>query len=305
MFSVQVLGSSSAMPLHGRHHSAHWVVYEGLHFLVDCGEAAQNQALRYGLKLHRLQAILVSHLHADHVAGVGGLLTTLHMQSRQKPLYLWGPVGLRSFVEAQLQGTFSALRYPLFIRELLLPPGQRLVLWETPQLLIEAFPLRHGVPAVGYVFREKERPRRLNRARLQELGLPETLIPELRTQGEILYQGQRYRWEDLTLPPPPPRAFAYCSDTLYDPALRHFVSGVTVLYHEATFLTQHAQRARETFHATAHEAALLAREAGVQRLLIGHFSTRYRDVRPLLDEARATFPETYLAEEGKLYPIGE
>ncbi|GIV25709.1 MAG: hypothetical protein KatS3mg026_1401 [Bacteroidia bacterium] len=235
----------------------------------------------------------------------GGLLTTLHMQGHQKPLYLWGPVGLRSFVEGQLQGTLAALRYRLYIRELLLPPERGVLLWETPRFLIQAFPLRHGVPAVGYVFREKERPRRLNRARLEELGLPEALLPELRTQGEVLYQGQLYRWADLTLPPPPPRAFAYCSDTLYDPELRHFVRGVTVLYHEATFLSEHAERARQTFHATAHEAALLAREAGVQRLLIGHFSTRYRNVSPLLEEARATFPETYLVEEGKIYPIGE
>lgn len=302
MFYVQVLGSSSAMPLHGRHHSAQWLHYEGTHFLLDCGEGTQTRILRLGLKLHKLEALFVSHLHADHVLGLGGLLTTLHMQGHQKPLYLFGPPGLRAFVEQQLQGTFSALRYPLFLREVL-PLRQSVVLWETLYLQIEAFPLQHGVPTLGYLFREKPKPPRVDGARIQALGLPAEALVELRKGNSVLHQGQTYAPQDFLLPPPSPKSYAYCSDTRYAPEIADFVSGITVLYHEATFLSEHAQRAQQTFHSTAREAALIAKASGAKRLYIGHFSTRYRDLRLLLEEARSIFPETYLAEEGHLYPI--
>lgn len=302
MFYVQVLGSSSAMPLHGRHHSAQWLHCEGTHFLLDCGEGTQNRILRLGLKLHKLESIFVSHLHADHVLGLGGLLTTLHMQGHQKPLYLWGPPGLRALVEQQLQGTFSALRYPFFIREVL-PLRQPVALWENAHLEVYAFPLQHGVPTLGYLFRERPKPPRINGARLQALGLPTEALSELRKGNTVTHQGKTYSLQDFLLPPSPPKSYAYCTDTHYAPQIADFVSGVTVLYHEATFLSEHGERAHQTFHSTAREAALIARACGAQRLYIGHFSTRYRDLRPLLEEARSTFPETYLAEEGHLYPI--
>jgi ribonuclease Z len=227
------------------------------------------------------------------------------MQGSQKPLYIWGPVGLRAWIECQLQGTFSALRYPLYIVELLLRKGQSAVIWETDRLYIEAFPLDHGVPTLGFIFREKCRGRRLDKEKFIETGLPEESLVELRTAGRVTYQGREYWWEDVSFPPPPSRSFAYCSDTLYDPSLVDFVSGVTVLYHEATFASEHIARAQQTFHSTAREAALLAKAAHAKRLYIGHFSTRYRNLHPLLEEARSIFPETYLVEEGQVYPISE
>ncbi|MCX7606560.1 MAG: ribonuclease Z [Bacteroidia bacterium] len=302
MFYVRILGSSSAMPLHGRHHSAQWVYYNGAQFLIDCGEGTQHQAFRFGHKLHKLQAIFLSHLHADHVAGLGGLLTTLHMQGHQKGLYIWGPVGVRYFIEQQLQGTLSALRYPLFIGEILLR-SEMVTLWETSQLVVRAFPLRHGLPTVGYLFQEKRDSFRLNPDLMSSLGLSSEDILHLRSQGFICLQGRVYTLQDLSLPSHPMRSYAYCSDTLYFPEIVDFVSGVTVLYHEATFLTEHQERARQTFHSTAREAALIAQAAGVRRLYIGHFSTRYRNLTPLLLEARSVFPETYLAEEGQTYSI--
>lgn len=298
MFSVRVLGSSSAMPLHGRHHSAQWLQYENLYFLLDCGEATQHQILRYHLPLNKLQAIFISHLHADHVAGVGGLLTTLHMQGRQKPLHLYGPIGLRSFVEAQLQGTFSALRYPLYIHEVFLRK-EKVLLWEDNRMEVWGFPLRHGVPTIGYLFAEKTKPRRLAPEKLAEIGLPEYFIPRLRMEGKIEYEGKIITWEAVSHPPPPPKSYAYCTDTEFATETVNFVSGATVLYHEATFLSEHKKRAYQTFHSTAREAALIAQASGVHRLYIGHFSTRYRDLTPLLREARSYFPETHLVVEGE------
>lgn len=299
MLSVRVLGSSSAMPLHGRHHSAQWLQYENLYFLLDCGEATQHQLLRYRLPFPKLNAIFITHLHADHVGGLAGLLTTLHMQGRQKPLYLFGPVGLRAFLEGQLLGTFSALRYPLYIQEMLLR-REKVLLWEDNRIEAWGFPLQHGVPTNGYLFVEKPKPRRLDPARFAESGLPNKLLPLLKQQGEIVHEGRRITWDSVSLPPPPPRSYAYCTDTTFTTEIADFVSGVTVLYHEATFLSEHQDRAKQTFHSTAREAALIAEASHAQRLYIGHFSTRYKDLLPLLEEARQYFAETYLVEEGQM-----
>ncbi|MCX8113133.1 MAG: ribonuclease Z [Bacteroidia bacterium] len=298
MFLVRVLGSSAAMPLHGRHHSAQWLQYGSLHFLLDCGEATQHQILRYRLPLHKLNGVFISHLHADHVGGIGGLLTTLHMQGHQKPLYLFGPSGLRSFVENQLYGTFSALRYPLYIREVLLR-REKVLLWDAPHIEVWGFPLQHGVPTIGYFFVEKPKPRRLDPVQFAETGLPEHILPRLKAEGMIDYEGRRITWESVSLPPLPPKSYAYCTDTIFSPQTADFVLGVTVLYHEATFSAEHKERAIQTFHATAQEAALIAEACRAQRLYIGHFSTRYKDLTPLLQEARRFFPETYLVEEGQ------
>lgn len=298
MLLVQVLGSSSAMPLHGRHHSAQWLRYENLHFLLDCGEATQHQLMRYRLPFHKLNAIFITHLHADHVGGLAGLLTTLHMQGRQKSLYLFGPVGLRNFIEGQLLGTFSALRYPLYLREVLLR-REKILLWEDNRIEVWGFPLRHGVPTIGYLFAEKTKPRRLDPVRFAETGLPEYLLPILKQQGEIVHEGRRVTWESVSLPSPSPQSYAYCTDTIFSADIADFVLGVTVLYHEATFLSEHQERAQQTFHSTARDAALIAEASRAQRLYIGHFSTRYKDPLPLLQEARRYFAETYLVEEGQ------
>ncbi|MCX7651688.1 MAG: ribonuclease Z [Bacteroidia bacterium] len=286
------------MPLHGRHHSAQWLQYESTHVLIDCGEATQHQILRYRLPLHKLRAIFISHLHADHVAGIGGLLTTLHMQGHQRPLYIFGPSGLRNLIELQLLGTFAALRYPLYVREVFLR-REKVLLWEDARIEIWTFPLRHGVPTIGYLFAEKPKPKRLDTEKFSKLGLPESLLPILRQKGVVEYNGQEITWDSVSLPPSPPKSYAYCTDTMFSQQTVDFISGVTVLYHEATFLTEHQQRAAQTFHSTAREAALTASASKTQRLYIGHYSTRYRNLLPLLEEARQFFPETYLVEEGQ------
>ncbi len=302
VFTVTVLGTASAMPLHGRHHSAQWVRYGGYHFLIDCGEATQYQVLKYNLPWHRLVGVCISHLHADHVGGLSGLLTSLHLQGRVRPLSVYGPLGLKEYLEAVLMGTYQMLRYPLYVVEVW--PGQEAVcVWQSPEMRLWAFALRHGVPALGFRFDEMPGARRLHVEKAQSLGLSGAEVARLREEGTLEWQGTRLTWEDLSLPPPPPRSYAYCSDTVYDERLGEFVKQVTMLYHEATFLSTQRERARQTFHTTAAEAAALAKAAQVQKLLIGHFSARYKDPLPLLQEAQAVFPHTLLAEEGKTYPI--
>lgn len=290
------------MPVYGRHHSAQWLTYEGQHFLIDCGEAAQHQIGRFGLKLHRLRGICISHLHADHVAGLAGLLTTLHLQGHVKPLFLWGPPGLRDFVMQQLASTYVGLRYPLYILEIWTQRAP-VLLWEGAGLRIDAFPLAHGIPTLGYRFAEMGQLRRLDFQKVEALGLDKTLLGKLRSEGQITWQGQTYTWEMLSLPPLPLRSYAYCSDTIYAPHLANYLKGVTLLYHEATFLSAQAERAQQTFHTTAAQAAHLAKAAQAKQLLLGHFSARYKDLFPLLQEARAIFPNVELAKEGETYLI--
>ena len=302
VFSVTVLGTASAMPLHGRHHSAQWVSYGSHYFLIDCGEATQYQILRYGLAWHRLKAIFISHLHADHAGGLAGLLTSLHLQGHVKPVYVYGPLGLRGYLEAALMGTYQMLRYPLHVMEVW--PGEAEVcIWAAADFQVRAFTLRHGVPTLGFRLAELPGTPRLDAAKAQSLGLSSTDIALLREKGTITWQGSRLSWDELTLPPPPSRSYAYCSDTIYDERLLRFVRQVTMLYHEATFLSTQRERARQTFHTTAAEAAHLAKAAQVQKLLIGHFSARYKDPLPLLREAQAIFPDTLIAEEGKTYLV--
>jgi len=290
------------MPLHGRHHAAHWVQHGAQHFLIDCGEATQYQILRYDLPWHRLSAVCVSHLHADHVGGLPGLLTTLHLQGRARPIYVLGPLGLKAYLEATLMGAYQLLRYPLYVIEVW-PGKEATCLWETSGLRIWGFALQHGVPTVGFRFEDKQTERRVDRARVQSLGLSGAELAQIREKGTLDWKGACLTWDDITLPPLPPRSYAYCSDTVYDLRLVEYVKGATMLYHEATFLSSQQQRARQTLHATAQEAARIAKAAGVQTLLIGHFSARYKDPSPLLREAQATFPATLLAEEGKTYII--
>jgi len=299
---VTVLGTASAMPLHGRHHAAQWVQYGTQHFLIDCGEATQYQILKYDLPWSRLVGICVSHLHADHIGGLPALLTTLHLQGRTRPIYVFGPLGLKAYLEATLMGTYQVLRYSLYVVEVW-PGKEAICLWDASGLRIWGFALRHGVPTVGFRFAELQAERRVDGARVQSLGLSGAELSQLREKGAIDWQGSRLTWDDITLSPPPPRSYAYCSDTIYDKRLVEYVNGTTMLYHEATFLSSQQERARQTFHATAQEAARIAEAAGVQTLLIGHFSARYKDPLPLLREAQATFPATLLAEEGKTYII--
>ncbi len=290
------------MPLHGRHHSAQWVCYGSHYFLIDCGEATQYQMLRYNLPWHRLKGIFISHLHADHVGGLAGLLTSLHLQGHVKPIHVYGPLGVKAYLEAALMGTYQMLRYPLHVMEVW--PGEESVcLWVASDFQVWAFSLRHGVPTLGFRFVELLSTPRLDAAKAQSLGLTSTDIACLREKGTIEWQGNRLTWNDLALPPPIPRSYAYCSDTIYDERLLTFVRQVSMLYHEATFLSAQRERARQTFHATAEEAAHLAKAAEVQKLLIGHFSARYKDPLPLLQEARAIFPNTLIAEEGKTYIV--
>ena len=287
-FELKILGSASATPVLDRHHTAQVLTVGGSQYLIDCGEGTQRRLLEHKVRPQRIGTIFISHLHGDHFFGLFGLLGTLSLQGRTEPLQLFGPPGLDEVLTTQFRYSGTQLGFELTFTAV--DTGRHARIFEDKQLTVHTLPMQHRVPCCGYLFREQPRRRRLLKEKL-----PADLTP---TQLAALAQGQDVTDAAVTTAPAPPRSYAFCSDTLYLPGLADLVRGVDLLYHEATFLDEMRERAAATHHSTAHQAALLARNADVGQLLIGHFSSRYRDLQPLLAEARAVFARTELALEG-------
>lgn len=301
-FEVTVLGSASATPIYNRHPSAQLLNIRERFFLIDCGEGTLMQLLRYRIRYHRISHILISHLHGDHYFGLMGLLSTFHLQGRTNELHLYGQQELMDIVELQLRLSNTILRYNLIFHPVRYYTPE--VIFEDDELLIRSLILNHRIPCTGFLFQEKPRPRKLIVTKLQQYNVPFRLY-NLIKEGKDFEDdfGKTVANAELTEAPAAPRSYAYCSDTLYEPLLANDVKGADLLYHEATFAHDLLDRAKATYHTTALQAAELAKNAGAGKLLIGHFSARYKDLHPLLEEAKSVFPETELAIEGKKFIV--
>lgn len=303
-FKITILGSSGAVPAYGRFPSAQLVEIQNKFFLVDCGEGTQMQLMRYDCPIHRIHHIFISHLHGDHYLGLMGLLFTMHLNHRTNDLHLYSHSGLDEIIIAQLKHSNSALRFKVIFH--VLNPGTHEVIYEDNQLIIEGVPLRHKLHCTGFLFREKQKPRRIDKERLPQ-GLTLQQIASLKTGADVLDESGKvlYKNKDLTLAPRKSRSYAYCSDTAFDEEVIKIVQGVDVLYHEATFMEREKDKAIETLHSTAAQAATIAKQGNVGKLLLGHFSARYKELEPLLNEARTIFSNAYLACEGDTFTIDE
>jgi len=260
-FSLTVLGSNAAIPANNRNLSAHLLNANERFFLIDCGEGTQFQLRKYRISYNRIKHVFISHLHGDHYFGLIGLFNSMHMLGRKEEMHLYAPEMLREILAIQLNASQSVLNFQITFHPLQF--DQPDLLFEDDRLSVHSFPLLHTVPTCGFLFREKNPPRK---------------IPEA-------------------------RSYAYCSDTGYDERIIPMIRGVSLLYHEATFMQAMAASAADKLHATAAQAAAIAAMAKVKKLLIGHFSARYENIDPLLAEARAVFSETYSAEEGVVLNI--
>ena len=296
-FELKILGSASATPVAGRHPTAQVLTVGACTYLIDCGEGAQWQMLEYRVRPHHLRAIFISHLHGDHYFGLFGLLGTMHLQGRTQPLRIIGPPGLDEVLVAQARVSNMHLAFAMEFTPV--DTEAHGVVYEDELITVASLPMRHRIPCAGYLFSEKPR-----RANLLKEKLPAGLRPEQLArlaQGEDLPADDQHpalRHADVAGPPPAPRRYAFFSDTLYTPALAALIPGVDLLNHEATFLEDLRERAAQTHHSTARQAAQMALDAGAKRLLLGHFSSRYKALEPLLHEALAVFPTAELATEG-------
>ena len=302
IFEVSILGSSSATPIYQRHPTAQVLnIHERL-YLVDCGEGTLIQMNRYKIKFHRINHIFISHLHGDHYLGLVGLLSTMHLQGRVSELHIYCHEHLKEIVDIQLKYSETTLRYPLHFH--FHNPLQPELIFEDENIEIRTIILNHRIPCTGFLFSEKPGLRKLIKEKLHEYQIPVEVYQDLKNGNDfITADGNKISNSELTADPRLSRTYAFCSDTSYDERIIPYIKNINLLYHEATFLSDKAVRAKETFHSTSAQAALIAKKANVKRLIIGHFSARYKNLYPLLEEAREVFTETTLAIEGDTFKI--
>ncbi len=299
-FDLTILGSSAALPTSRRFPTAQLLKAGERFFLIDCGEGTQIRLRQYGINPSRIHHILISHLHGDHVFGLFGLLSTLGMMGRKVPLHLYGPFELEEFMNSYSQ-FFGPLPFELVLRT---PSENMDFIYESDELTISAIPLKHRVPAFGYLFREKKKPLNVRKEKIETLGLGIADIVKLkRGKDYVSKNGEVFPNSQLTLPPMHQRSYAYLSDTLFVPELAEYIKGVDLLFHEATFSERDKKLAKQTQHSTAAQAATLAKLAGVKKLLIGHFSSRYKEPVLLENEAKEVFKNTEGVNDGDIYSI--
>ena len=280
-FSVTILGSSSAKPTVARHPSAQAVNVHEQYYLVDAGEGVQQQLVRYGVNPLKIRAVFISHLHGDHVFGLFPLISTLALYGRKTPLRVFAPAPFGEILACHLRYFDTELPYTVAWTEV--DTTKHALLLENRTLEVWSVPLRHRVPCAGFLFREKEPPLNVEEIRL--------------ATGEVIPNAE------LTYRPYAPRSYAYLSDTNYSAKAAGLCRGVDLMYHEATYAAAEQRSARDRGHSTTTDAAKAALKAGARRLVIGHYSSRYKDETPLVEEARTLFAESYPATEGTTYTI--
>lgn len=300
---LTILGCHSATPRSQANPSAQYLEINGEHFLIDCGEGTQMQLRKFKVKFSRISRVFISHLHGDHFYGLIGLLSTLSLLNRKNELHVYGPKGIREIIQLQLKLSKSWVEYDLHFHEL--SSKQSELIFENDKIEVRTLPLRHRIYTNGFLFREKPLPRKLDMkavARHQDIDICD--YQNLKDGRDFTTSnGQVIPNRELTLDPPPPLSYAYCSDTAYTEEILNHLAGVDLLYHESTFLEQHRDLAESTLHSTAREAALIAEKARAGQLILGHYSGRYKELGLFAEEARKQFPNSALAEAGKVFEL--
>lgn len=301
---LTILGTSSALPTSERFPSAHVLNAHERLYLIDCGEGTQMQLRKNRLRFGKINHIFISHLHGDHVFGLYGLLSTFSLMGRSSPLHLYAPENYNEMLRSHLLDFDIHLNYDIdFIP---LSGRDPVKILDDKYLTVSSFPLEHRVPAFGFIFREKQPDRNILSEAITKHEIPVARIPAIKKGADFVTpDGTVIKNEDITVPGPEPLSYAYCSDTKPFRRLASFVEGADLLYHEATFDKSMKDLAKMTGHSTTVDAAATAVKAGVKAMVIGHFSARYREIGPLVEEAKAIFPMTFPAIDGKTYDIGE
>lgn len=301
-FEVTILGCSSATPVFNRNPTAQLLNCNEKPYLIDCGEGTQQQLIKFNLKAAKIDHIFISHLHGDHYFGLIGLLSSLHLNGRIKPIHIYGPEPIKEILEMQFKYSDTTLKYELIYH--FTDCNASKIILENNDLVIETIVLNHRIPCTGFKFTEKKRLRKLLNSKLEEDQIPVEYFPLLKRGVDLtLPNGNVLLNADYTTDSAVPKSYAYCSDTLYDERYFDKIKNCDTLYHEATFLHDMLDRANETHHTTALQAAQIASQVGAKKLIIGHYSSRYKTLIELLEEAKTVFENTQLAIEGNTYQI--
>jgi len=300
MFGVTILGNNSAIPAYDRHPTAQVVTLNDQLFLIDCGEGTQMQIARYKIKRSKINHIFISHLHGDHYFGLPGLITSMGLLGRENDLHLYAPAPLNDILQMQLKVSDTILPFQLHFHALT-EPG---VIADTKKFSVECFKTQHRIECWGFIIREKKAPRRIDKDKVLQYEIPAAYYEALKYGADYSNkQGEVVRNEWVTIPNTPPLSYAFCGDTIYNEDVINSVKDVSVLYHETTYLKELHERAASRYHSTTIQAADVAKQARVEQLLIGHFSSKYETLDEFLTEASEVFPNTSLATEGVTFRI--
>jgi len=303
-FSVTILGSSSALPTINRFPSAHVVNSHERLFLLDCAEGTQIQLRKYRLNMNRIDHIFISHLHGDHVLGIFGLISTLNLIGRKTPLNIYAHPDFEEILNTNVRFFNDRMSFDINFHPLNCEMVE--TIYEDKHLTVSTLPLRHRMPTVGFLFVEKQQLPNVRKELIQKYSIGLADIVKIKNGEDfVTTEGERIPNSELTYYSHTPRSYAYCTDTFYSERLVGLIKNVDLLYHEATFVSKDLSLAKQTGHSTAAQAATVAHKANVGKLIIGHFSSRYKNTLQHEAEAREIFPNTSLVEDGQVYEIGE
>ena len=299
--NLTILGSGSAVPVLERGVTSQYLNINERRILIDCGEGTQLQLRKFRVKFQRLQFIFISHLHGDHFLGIFGLISSMSLLGRTNKLIIFGPKALEDIVRHQFKLTEVYLSFELEFRTL--DCSEKELVFEDKSIEIYAFPLKHRVQCHGFLFKEKLRDLRINKPKIQEYNLSLVEILAAKRGNDIERDSTVILNTEITLPPEKPLSYAFCTDTKYIEKLPAWIKGANLLYHEATFASEHIEKAKKTGHSTTTQAATIAKNAGVDKLLLGHFSSRYTETTELLEEAKQVFKNVVCVEDGDVFLV--
>ncbi|MBC7381689.1 MAG: ribonuclease Z [Bacteroidia bacterium] len=301
-FEVTILGNSSASPTPNRHPSGQYVSICDHYLLIDCGEGTQMQLQKYKIKKSKISQIYITHVHGDHILGLPGLILSMNLMKHDKPLHVYGPKELFDILDVFFKHSNTEFCFPLHYHAL--DTEKPAIIFENLYYSVKTFPLFHRIPTVGFLFEEHSILKKLNAVACQKLKIPFTHFNDIKMGKDYISpEGKVTLNELLTFPSTRPLSYAYCSDTIYDERVIQAIHEADYLYHEATFMHDKLDRAIQTMHTTSKQAGMVAKKANVNKLIIGHFSSRYEDLSQLLTEAQTEFENTELAEEGRTFII--
>lgn len=297
---LTILGCHSATPRINEHPTAQVLEVRGHLFLIDCGEGTQVQLRKNNIKFSRIKHIFISHLHGDHFFGLVGLISTFRLLGRESDLHVYGPKGIKEAITLQLKLGKSWTNYNLYFHELESTSSE--LIFEDEKIQVKTIPLDHRVYTNGFLFQEKEGLRKLNHEAAVAASIDPSFFNKLKQGFDVPNKtGAIISNVTVTQDPEPKKSYAYCSDTAYDTRIVPIIEGVNTLYHEATFLEEHLHLCEKTKHSTASQAAKIARAARVEKLILGHYSGRYKDLDQFIEEAQGYFENVLLAKEGRLF----
>lgn len=303
-FEIIILGCNAAFPANSLFTTSQVLNINEKYYMIDCGEGTQIRLRQYRIKYNKINHIFISHVHGDHILGLPGIIGSFGLLGRREPLHIHCPEGVKEFVEAYVKYTnVRKIEYPLHFH--VHQSDEATVILDNKDITVTTIPLEHDAPTAGFLFKEKKRPRKMLKKKIGEYQIPFQKINGIKSGDDFTTSdGQIISNAELTTKPLRSRSYAFCSDTAYTETILPWIKKVDLLYHESTFGDEKTEDLKKrNIHSTARQAATIAKKAKVKKLILGHFSPRYKDLDVLLNQAKEVFKNTDLGLDGRVFKI--